>query len=152
MIKLSLPYPVSANVYWRSRVVKSTRGHTAMTYVSAEATAYKREVAWRARAAGVREPIRGRVRVIIRLYPQRPQDWLKRAQRDPQGWDNGIRCIDLDNARKVLYDALKGVAFEDDKWVFIDHAERMEPDGDARVEVEVLPIVRAAAQAELIAA
>ena len=134
-ITLVLPWPVSANRYWRSFV---PRGHQrAIVTLSDEAKAYKQEVGWLAKAAGVRKPIPGRVSVDVRLYPLRPADWAKRAAKDPAGWDDTVRCIDLDNARKVLYDALKGVAFEDDKWVRRDSAERMEPDGEARVVVTV---------------
>ena len=134
-ITLVLPWPVSANRYWRSFV---PRGHQrAIVTLSDEAKAYKQEVGWLAKAAGVRKPIPGRVSVDVRLYPLRPADWAKRAAKDPAGWDDTVRCIDLDNARKVLYDALKGVVFEDDKWVRQDSAARMEPDGDARVVVTV---------------
>lgn len=135
MIELVLPWPVSANRYWRSFV---PRGHSrAIVCLSNEAKAYKREVAYLARQAGLRQPITGRVEVGIVLYPERPLDWQKRAQRDPLTWDDSVRCIDLDNARKVLYDALKGVAFEDDGMIFADHSRRAEPDGAARVVVTV---------------
>jgi len=132
-ITLVLPWPVSANRYWRSFV---PRGHQrAIVTLSDEAKAYKQEVGWLAKAAGVRKPITGRVAVDVRLYPQRPQDWAKRAAKNPLSWDDDVRCLDLDNARKVLYDALKGVVFDDDKWIRKDSAERMEPDGEARVVV-----------------
>ncbi|MFX7793104.1 RusA family crossover junction endodeoxyribonuclease, partial [Acinetobacter baumannii] len=56
-------------------------------------------------------------------------------------WDDTVRCIDLDNAKKVLLDALKGVAIEDDQWVRRIVAERMEPDADgARVVLTVTPL------------
>lgn len=135
-IVLTLPWPVSANRYWRTRVVKKI----AMTYVSAEAKAYKQSVGWLARAAGVRAPIVGRVAIDVRLFPKRPQDWAKRAEKDPQGWDDTVQCLDLDNANKVLLDALKGVVIEDDKWVRRITAERMEPDGEARVVVTIRPM------------
>lgn len=142
MIRLELPYPLSANVYWRSRVIKSGGTWRAMTYVSSEAVEYKRQVAAIARATGIVAPLQGRVQVHIELYPARPKDWAKRQRKDPAGWDDSVRCIDLDNARKVLYDALKGVLFEDDDRIFRDSAERMEPDGDvARVVVHVSSIV-----------
>lgn len=146
MITLTLPYPISANLYWRTRVVN----RVAMTYVSKEAKAYKTEVAWRARAAGVRTPILGRVAVSYVLYPKRPQDWQKRAQKDPLGWDDDVRCIDLDNAQKVLFDALKGVVIEDDRWVRRIEAARFEPDGDARIVVCVEPIVQTLVQMPLL--
>ena len=112
MIELTLPYPVSANRYWRSFV---PRGHArAIVTLSDEAKAYKEQVNLLAWQQGVREPLIGRVRVDIELYPNRPLDWAKRAKRDPNGWSDSVQCLDLDNCRKVLYDALKGVAFEDD--------------------------------------
>lgn len=145
MIRLLLPYPLSANRYWTSRAVrqKQTGKWIPITHPSSEAQAYKTTVAKMALVAGLRAPIGGRVRVEIRLFPQRPQDWKKRAQRDPDGWADDVRCIDLDNARKVLYDALKGIAYTDDKWIKQDAGEICEPDGEARVEVVITPIVRA---------
>lgn len=145
-IELVLPWPVSANRYWRTRVVKGI----AMTYISAEAKAYKATVCGLAKIAGVQKPIAGRVAVEIRLYPNRPQDWQKRAKRDPLAWDDTVQCLDLDNANKVLFDALKGIAIEDDKWVRRIESERMEPDGEARVEIVITPIAAGKIQGELI--
>lgn len=140
-ITLTLPYPISANRYWRSFV---PRGQSrAIVVVSDEAKAYKQEAAWLARAAGMRSPMAGRVAVDIKLYPARPQDWVKRAQRDPMTWDDSVQCLDLDNANKVLLDALKGFAFDDDKWVRRLTSERMEPDEQgARVVVTITKIER----------
>ena len=140
-ITLTLPYPISANRYWRSFV---PRGKTrAIVVVSDEAKAYKQEVGWLARAAGLRSPFAGRVAVAVVLYPSRPQDWAKRAQRDPLTWDDSVQCLDLDNANKVLLDALKGLAFDDDKWVRRLASERMEPDEQgARVVVTITKIER----------
>ena len=149
-IHLTLPWPVSANRYWRSFV---PRGHSrAVVTLSEEAKDYKREVAGIALAMGLRRPIEGRVEVRIALYPQRPLDWAKRVRRDPIAWDDDVRCIDLDNANKVLLDALKGVAFVDDKWVRRIVSERMEPDdAPMRVEVVVLSMARPVSpQAELL--
>lgn len=135
MIQLTLPYPISANVYWRSFV---PRGHQrAIVTLSDEAKAYKRQVGQLCALAGVRQPLVGRVAVEIDLYPQRPLDWAKRARKAPMSWDDDVRCIDLDNANKVLLDSLKGVAIEDDRWVRELHARRMEPDGEARVVVRI---------------
>lgn len=139
MITLTLPYPVSANMYWRSFV---PRGHQrAIVTLSDEAKAYKQEVGWLARKAGVRAPLVGRLAVTVELYPQRPQDWARRARRDPLTWDDDVRCIDLDNANKVLLDALKGVVIVDDKWVRELNSRRMEPDGDGRVVITVRQLV-----------
>lgn len=154
MIRLTLPWPVSANRYWATRIVKPKgRPAMAMTYVTAEAKAYKAQAELIARAAGIRAPLPGRVMVHVQLYPKRPQDWAKRAKADPLAWDDGVRCIDLDNARKVTYDALKGIVFLDDDRVFRDSAERMEPDGEGRVVVLVQPYepTRPRAQACLLA-
>lgn len=135
MIVLSLPYPISANRYWRTYM---PRGFAApVTTISKEAKAYRAEVALAARLAGVRSPLVGRVAVDILLYPKRPQDWTKRARQDPDCWDDTVMCLDLDNANKVLFDSLKGVAIEDDKWVRRITSQRMEPDGEARVIVTI---------------
>lgn len=141
MIELTLPYPVSANVYWRSFV---PRGHSrANVTLSDEAKDYKAMVGRLVRAAGVVRPIAGRVAITVRLYPARPQDWARRARKDPAGWDDDVRCIDLDNANKVLLDSLKGWAIEDDRWVRRIVSERMEPDGEARVVVTIEQLARA---------
>jgi len=149
-VRLVLPYPVSANRYWRSFVPRG--GTRAITCVSDEAKAYKRTVQKLAYACGVRDPIRGRVRVDIQLYPSRPRDWAKRARKDPDGWADTVQCLDLDNARKVLNDALKNIAFEDDKWIKADGGEVCEPDEHgARVVVTITPIVRERLAPELFA-
>ncbi len=99
---------------------------------------YKAAVAAIARAAGIRQPHAGRVHLTIRLYPHRPQDWAKRARKDPYTWDDTVQCIDLGNCEKVLSDALNGVAWVDDKKHRRILQERMEPDEKgARVEVEI---------------
>lgn len=144
-VSLVLPPPISANRYWGSRSVtkKGARRPMVITYVTDEAIAYKRDVGHLALLAGVRKPILGRVALTVRMYPGRPQDWAKRAAKDPDGWDDGVRSIDLDNCLKVLLDALKNVAFEDDAWVRKIDAERCEPDEHgARVVVTITPIVR----------
>lgn len=146
-VRLVLPYPVSANRYWRSFVPRGAS--RAITCVSDEAKAYKRDVLKLALTAGV-TPIRGRVRVVIELYPHRPLDWSKRARKDPDGWADSVQCLDLDNARKVLNDALKNIAFEDDKWIKQDAGSICEPDEHgARVVVTITPIVRLAVAPEL---
>lgn len=118
-MKLVLPYPVSANRYWRSFV---PRGHTrAIVVVSDEAKAYKAECGWRAKAAGAK-PLSGTVEMRVRLVPA-----------------NRV-CMDLDNALKVTLDALKGIVYADDAQVYRIVAERSDPDGSARLEVEILPL------------
>jgi crossover junction endodeoxyribonuclease RusA len=148
---VTLPYPISANVYWHSRIVTSKGKQIVITHPTRDAQNYCEDVGWRCKAAGVRAPIAGRVRLDIALYPHRPQDWAKRAKADPLYWDNDVRCIDLDNANKVLLDALKGVAIQDDCWVYELHSQRMEPDGrDACVVVTITPLVKANPQGALL--
>lgn len=150
-LTLVLPYPISANRYWASRMVKPKAGPAFVsTYVTAEAKAFKEQVGWACRAAGVREPITGRVAIAYTLYPHRPQDWQARQRKHGAAWDDTVQCIDLDNAQKVLLDSLKGIAFEDDAWVRRITAERAEPDGNAaRVVVTITPIVLEQPQAAL---
>lgn len=139
-VRLVLPPAISANLYWRSFVPKG--GKRAIVVVSDEAKAYRRDVHKLAMAAGVR-PISGRVAIGVRMYPARPLDWAKRAAKSPEAWDDTVRSIDLDNCLKVLLDALKNVAFDDDAWVRRIDAERCEPDEHgARVVVTITPIVR----------
>lgn len=142
MIALVLPYPISANRYWATRVVPKKPKPIAVTYVTPEAVAYKAQVAAIARAAGLRIPLDGRIELGLRLFPQRPQDWAKRAQRAPDTWDDDVRCIDLGNCEKVLSDALNGVAWIDDRQLRRIVQERCEPDGAARVEVTIAPLCR----------
>lgn len=146
---LTIPYPVSANRYWRSFV---PRGHKrAIVVLSDEAKAFKSEVGWIAKAAGIRAPFDGRVAMTIKLYPGLPQDAAKRMRKLGDGWDDRVRSIDLDNALKVLIDSLKGIAYDDDKQVWRIAAERMEPDGQARAVVTVEPIVVMQRQLEITA-
>lgn len=147
-ITLTLPYPISANRYWRTFMPRGFKAP--VTVVSAEAKAYKATVCGLVKIAGVKKPIAGRVAVDIRLYPSRPLDWEKRVKREPMTWDDTVQCLDLDNANKVLFDALKGVAIEDDKWVRRITSERMEPDGEARVEVRIVPMVAESPQGALL--
>jgi crossover junction endodeoxyribonuclease RusA len=140
-ICLVLPYPISANRYWRSFVPRGAS--RAITCVSDEAKQYKKDVSLLAISAGLREPILGRVHVDIRLYPKRPQDWQRRARLDPDAWMDTVQCIDLDNARKVLNDALKDIAFGDDKWIKRDSGEICTPDDKgARVVVTIRSLDR----------
>jgi crossover junction endodeoxyribonuclease RusA len=121
-IALVLPYPVSANRYWRSFV---PRGHKrAIVCLSDDAKAFKREVGWIAREAGVTVPFVGTVELHIRLVPK-----------------NRV-CMDLDNALKVTIDALKGIVYADDAQVYRIVAERADPDPTgARTEVSICPLV-----------
>lgn len=132
-IVLTLPYPVSANRYWRTGVVN----RAPVVYVSREARLYREQVVAIARQAGISKPLSGRIEFSYRLFPKQPKDWARRCRANPCNWDDTVGCLDLDNAQKVLIDALKGVAFDDDKWIRKIQAERAQPDGEARVEVRI---------------
>lgn len=110
-MKITLPFPVSANRYWRN-----FRGRMV---VSAEAKAYKQQVAWIAKAAGA-EALSGNVAVTMKVY--RP-----------------ARRMDLDNAAKILLDSLIGIAYNDDSQIVRLVAERYDDKHNPRVEVEVVP-------------
>jgi crossover junction endodeoxyribonuclease RusA len=142
VITLVLPYPISANRYWTSRAVTKTGASRPMviTHPSSEAQAYKREVMQRCFAAGVLEPLRGRVGISVQLFPNRPLDFKTRMRKHGNSWDDTVMCLDLDNANKVLLDSLKGVAIEDDKWVRELISKRMEPDGEGRVVVRIVQL------------
>lgn len=125
VIRLELPYPISANRYWTDYTLPNTK--RSIRGPTKEAKQYKRDVQWFVRAAGLRKPMAGRLKVSIVLIPNRPQDADKRAQKDPEHWDMSVRCLDVDNCVKVTLDALKGVAFEDDDQVHKLDVERGEP-------------------------
>lgn len=148
MLTVTLPYPISANRYWNSFPL----GKRIMTAPSSEAKAYKRDVALLLRAAGVREVIRGRVQVDIALYAKRPLDWQKRQRQHGAHWDDTVQRIDLDNARKCLYDSLKDIAFEDDFWVWRDSGVVAEPDAHGPrvvVTITAIPVPQPQAALEL---
>lgn len=109
MINLTLPYPPSANRYWRQ--------WQGRTVVSAEARQYKEEVGWLVKAA-TSEWLTGPVALHVKVY--RPQ---KRG--------------DLDNCLKILLDSLKGVLFADDDQVVEIHAYRGDDKSNPRAEVKV---------------
>jgi crossover junction endodeoxyribonuclease RusA len=120
-MKIIFPYPVSANRYWRHISHPSTG--RPITLVSKEAKAYREEVGWLARAAGCPAPVDYAIELRLRLVPK------------------GGVCMDLDNALKVMIDALKGILFVDDAQVRKIIAERADGDGRARLEVEIRKFV-----------
>lgn len=109
-MKVTLPYPPSANRYFRV-----FRGHAVL---SAEAKAYKKQVAAILTAAGWK-PAAGDVSYVAHVY--RP-----------------LRSGDLDNRLKVLGDALTGFAWLDDKQVVELHAYRHDDKANPRVEMSIL--------------
>ena len=106
-VSFTLPYPPSANRYWRSyrgRVVKSE-----------EARAYQQEAGWIAKASGF-DCTKSDVAITVKVY--RPQ-----------------KSGDLDNFLKVTLDSLKGIIYDDDKQVKVIHAERYDDKHNPRVDL-----------------
>jgi crossover junction endodeoxyribonuclease RusA len=113
-VKLTLPYPVSANRYW---TVVRIAGHCAITKTK-RARQYQEEVGWIARRAGCNptlEPLQMKVKVYAR----------------------DRRKFDIDNVLKVLGDAMNGIIYYDDTQIVRIEAEKFEPDGNPRAEVEI---------------
>lgn len=141
-LTMKLPYPVSANRYWRKLPLRGQKGAREIMVVSDEGKAYKDDIGWRVKSYGVTAPVSGRVKLDVQLFPKRPLDWAKRAGDNPLFWDDEVARIDADNVPKVLFDALKGVLFNDDFWVFKFGVEIMEPIGEAHVLVHFDRYVR----------
>lgn len=116
MTRLTLPVPPSANVYWRTVLI----GMKPRILLSKAARTYRDDVLARCRAVGVRR-LAGPVEITI-------------------AWHRDRKAGDLDNRIKPLLDALKGVAFDDDRMVYRLVAEIAPPDNSgARVDVTVAP-------------
>jgi crossover junction endodeoxyribonuclease RusA len=110
----TLPYPPSANAYWRSITING-RGRVV---VSKEAKTFKKAVSLA--LAGI-SPVGGPVCLTATFY--RPR---KRG--------------DLDNGLKCLCDALKGIAYHDDEQITEIRASRKEDKLNPRVEISVTQI------------
>lgn len=103
-----LPYPISANRYWRNWRGQMRRSNEAREY-----RAIAEELA---RAANL-PLLAGCVRFAFVLHPALPKDWAKREKKEPHRWPLGCRRIDIDNALKVVLDALQEIAYENDNQV-----------------------------------
>lgn len=111
-ISLILPMPPSSNRYWRTTVSKQG---FAVTYLSEEAREYKATVA---KIASLGTLIVGDVAITVKVFRAR-------------------RAGDYHNRMKVLFDALQGVVYADDKQIVEDHGYRFEDPQRPRVEVEI---------------
>lgn len=106
---MRLPLPPSANRYWR-------RGRNGVLYRSAEADAYKTEVAYlllRRSAQVAATPVAITAHVYV-----------------------GNRSRDLDNCLKVLLDSLQGFVYVNDNQVKELHAYWHHDTKDPRVELD----------------
>ena len=125
-VQLTLPYPVSANRYWRSAVVK----RRVAVYVSDEGKAYRSAVTHavlqsRDKVTKLLPRVPGPVVVAMRLYT-RP---------------GGGAMLDVDNAIKVTLDALVHAnVIDDDKHVECVSIRRVrEPRGCIEVLIGPYP-------------
>ena len=118
--RLLLPYPISANRYWRvyrGRVVQSR-----------EAGAYKRDVAKLAKLSGI-GVMHGDVEVRVTLRPKMTKSGVEYKKR-----------LDLDNCLKVVLDSLNGVMYEDDSQIIAINAHVGEGLPLGGVDVEVIHV------------
>ena len=116
-VTIVLPYPISANRYWRTfrnRMVRSKEAQTFRTKAMAA-------------CAAVRAPTyTGYVAVQIRLLPK-----LTKAGKA------SLRLMDLDNALKVTIDSLQGCVIVDDSQIRQISAEYGPPVLNGGVELTV---------------
>lgn len=104
---LVLPFPPSANRYWRM-----FRGHMV---ISAEAKAYKAAVRNNAQFRGSR-PVAGKVHISLAYYRPRQSG-------------------DLDNRIKIMLDSLEGILFVNDSQVVDIRALQRHDKKNPRVEI-----------------
>lgn len=126
---LALPYPPSANRYWRIFRGRAVHGAAAREYLE--------QVDLLARDARLVK-LHDCVRVWITLHPVLPKDWAKRERKDAR-WALGVRRIDVDNAGKVALDALQGVAYNNDRQVTDYRARLGAPIPNGGLTVEITP-------------
>lgn len=106
-IEITLPFPPSANRYWRIFRGRAVKGKDAMEYKAAVNNL----------CADFRACIGD---VIVRLDFYRPR-----------------KSGDLDNRIKILLDALQGSVYVDDKQIVEIHARRFDDKKNPRVEVRI---------------
>ncbi|WP_432785038.1 Crossover junction endodeoxyribonuclease RusA [Oligella sp. MSHR50489EDL] len=109
--ELNLPYPVSANRYWRTAVVNGR----VRTYRSKDANDYRKVVAWIAKENGLKAHD-GDFKIALELHQRLTK--AKTASRV---------CLDIDNAIKVALDALQGFLYKNDNQVIEIHAKYGKP-------------------------
>ena len=112
-----LPYPVANNRYYRH-----FRG---MTILSKEGAAYKKEAAWKCKAAGMKI-LYGDVELYVILHPRMNKN----------GSCSKVR-LDLDGCLKVACDSLNGIGYEDDKQITRIVAEVGEQMIDGGLSIQV---------------
>ena len=118
-VTIDLPYPPSANRYWRifrNRAV-----------LSAEATEYKRVAKGTAICCGVKAPSSDDLlSVVVVLHPKQKRDGTVSKT-----------VIDLDNCLKVALDSLQGTVYENDRQIVEIHAAYGEPKDGGGLTVSI---------------
>jgi crossover junction endodeoxyribonuclease RusA len=109
VLEFTLPYPPTANTYWRN-----VNGRMV---TSAAARAYKEEVGWTIKTK-VKDPLPGDVYVKVKIF--RPR-----------------KIGDLDNSLKILLDSLKGLIYLDDDQIVEIRASRFDDKTNPRAEITV---------------
>jgi Holliday junction resolvase RusA-like endonuclease len=122
MIRLVLPWPISINAYWKSRVIKIKGAAMASTYVTAAGVKFQKNVlAAVIEQLGQHSPLHGRLCVTMRFYSP------------------NARKYDISNFVKTTEDALtKARVWVDDEQIDEGHIYRGQIDRvKPRVEVEI---------------
>ena len=123
MTALWLPYPPSANRYLRHALRR--------TYRTAAANEYRIAVAHEAKLSGARMSD-GPVSVDVTLHPKT----TKTGQASKT-------CLDIDNCMKVVFDAIQGVLYANDKQIARLQASYGLPVAGGGMEIIVEPMDKA---------
>ena len=84
------------------------------------------------------KPLESNLKVTIWAYFQTPKSWSKKKQKEVEGTFRA-KTPDVDNVCKILFDAMNGMIFKDDKQVVFCHISKyysMNP----RTEIEIKEI------------
>ena len=126
MIRLVLPWPISINAYWKSRILTMCGpAPKCSTYVTAAGVKFQKEVfAAVTEQLGQHSPLRGRLNVSMKFYQPT------------------ARKCDISNYVKTTEDALtKAGVWLDDEQIDEEHIYRMPIDRvNPRAEVEIYEI------------
>lgn len=117
-IHLTLPYPPGLNNIYRTLILPGKK--MPIRVKTGEAKKYHTAVGKVCQEAQAK-PFIGEVQVELRVY--RPR-----------------RVGDLDGTFKIIFDALKGHAYNDDGQIVEIHARRFEDKFQPRVEIEIKPL------------
>ena len=100
--------------------VSANRKFYGRQHLTTEARDYLTHAGWVARSQ-VDAPLSGKVAITVRIY--RPR---KRG--------------DIDNGLKLMFDALNGIVYEDDKQIVELHVYRHDDKANPRVELSVMEV------------